>query len=63
MVARVKIWNTLVGAVLWDNTNGYSRFEFDESFLKKGLDISPLKMPLNESINGKKTYAFPSLSY
>lgn len=63
MVAKVKLWNELVGAVLWDKNTAHSRFEFDEHFLKKGWDISPLKMPVNESLTGKKTYSFPTIPY
>jgi serine/threonine-protein kinase HipA len=63
MVAKVKLWNELVGAVLWDKNMACSRFEFDENFLKKGWDISPLTMPASESLTGKKTYSFPAIPY
>ena len=36
-VARVNIWNFLVGAVAWDEDRGYATFEYDSAFLKKGL--------------------------
>lgn len=63
MVAKVNIWNRLVGAVLWDEQAGLARFEFDEAFLKLGLDLSPIRMPVAEALNGKRIYSFPSLPF
>ncbi len=57
-VAEVKIWDTLVGAVAWDASNGVATFEFDEQFKRLGWDLSPLMMPINSS---KSKYRFPSL--
>jgi serine/threonine-protein kinase HipA len=62
VVARVNIWNQLVGAVLWDETTEIASFEFDNSFIKTGLDLSPLKMPLSGLQRGSKIYSFPGLS-
>ena len=61
-VARVNIWGTMVGAVAWDDARDHATFEFDEAFLKKGLDLSPLKMPLEESRKSRMIYSFPSLN-
>jgi serine/threonine-protein kinase HipA len=61
-IARVNIWNTMVGAVAWNEAKGFASFEFDESFLKKGLDLSPLKMPIANTSNGKKIFSFPELN-
>ena len=51
-IARVNLWGTLVGAVLWNPEKGFAAFEFDKRFLDKGLDLAPLKMPLSESRRG-----------
>ena len=56
-VARVKLWDDLVGAVAWDDERGFATFEYDPSFQRKSLEISPLTMPLNPTI-----YSFPELS-
>jgi serine/threonine-protein kinase HipA len=50
-VAKVYLWDDLVGAVAWqgDALTGHGVFEFDSSFLKKGLDLSPVKMGLAEA--------------
>lgn len=61
-IARVNIWDTMVGAVAWNEAKGFASFEFDESFLKKGFDLSPLKMPIANASNGKKIFSFPELN-
>ena len=50
--ARVNLWGTLVGAVLWNPEKGFAAFEFDKRFVDQGLDLAPLKMPLSESRRG-----------
>ena len=62
MVAKVNIWGQLAGAILWDEPAQVARFEYDEQFLKAGLDLSPIKMPIAEALNGKRIYSFPALS-
>ena len=54
----VKIWNELAGAVAWDAERQLASFEFDPSFLDKGWDLSPLKMPIS---SGAQIYNFPEL--
>lgn len=60
-IAKVNIWNTMVGAVVWDEAKDYATFEFEESFLKKDIDIAPLRMPIAEAKNGKRIFFFPNL--
>jgi len=62
-IARVNIWNEMVGAVAWDEAKGFATFEFDESFLNKNLDLAPLKMPVSEAKNGKRIFSFPNLNH
>ena len=54
--AKVKIWGQDVGAVAWNDNLGYASFEFYDNFLKKGLDLSPLKMSIEEVRTGKKIF-------
>jgi len=60
-VAEVKIWGQRVGAVLWNDSAGYATFEYDPKFLDRGLDLSPVTMPLTEALTGKRIYSFPDL--
>lgn len=54
--AEVYLWGTRIGiAYLPDNTE-YVSFEYDRNFVKSGIEVSPLYMPLSERI-----YSFPSL--
>ncbi|MHA7128441.1 type II toxin-antitoxin system HipA family toxin [Algoriphagus namhaensis] len=57
-VAEVKIWGTLAGAVLWDESEQIGRFQYDPKFLTLGWDLSPIKMPISL---GSQIHAFPEL--
>lgn len=56
--AEVWIWGQLAGAVLWDESRQIGSFEFDSGFLRSGLDIAPITMPLAQ---GKRVHSFPEL--
>ena len=60
--AIVKLWGDEVGAVSWLNDRGYAVFEYDPAFLKKGLDISPLHMGLDDAKKSDGIFSFPSLN-
>ncbi|MBW8048835.1 MAG: type II toxin-antitoxin system HipA family toxin [Cytophagales bacterium] len=57
-VAEVKIWGELVGAVHWDEAEQLANFQYDKTFLTKGNDLSPIKMPIK---NGDRIYRFLEL--
>lgn len=57
--AYINIWKHRAGAIAWDDSTGVGSFEFEPSFLKNNLDISPLKMPVN--ILEGKIFSFPEL--
>lgn len=50
-VAVVKIWDHDVGAVSWDANRNVALFEYYPDFIKIGLNVSPIKMPLSGSEN------------
>ncbi len=56
--AEVWIWGQLVGAVRWDEANQLASFQFDQKFLSKNIDLSPLKMPIHQ---GNRIHRFPEL--
>lgn len=58
-LAEVKIWDTLVGALFWDNKKSYAVFEYDPSFESKAWDLSPIRMPVQSN---KKTFYFTDLA-
>lgn len=55
-VAYVRLWGRLIGAVAWNVKRGCADFEYDSAFVKQGLEVAPLMMPL-----GKNIYSFPGL--
>ena len=59
--AYIKLWGEIAGAVSWRDTD-YAVFEYDKSFLRKGLDLSPVNMPINDAIRGDGIYEFPNLN-
>ena len=54
--AKVRLWGHMLGAVAWNEIRNIAVFEYDHNFIKQGLNVSPLMMPL-----GKELYAFPEL--
>jgi len=60
-VALVKLWGQLVGAVAWQEEEGYASFEFDPSFLKQGLNLAPVTMPLSTLSQGSRIFNFPAI--
>ena len=59
-VAEVWLWGHRVGAVALEGNVGV--FEYDAHFLKLGLDIAPITMPLEEARNGHTLHSFPALN-
>ncbi len=49
--AYVKIWGQVVGAVSWQGSarEGHATFEYDPTFLRRGLDLSPVHMPIDRA--------------
>lgn len=54
--AEVYLWGTRIGIIHQDITKAYASFEYDKEFLKSGIEVSPLRMPLAGNI-----YEFPAL--
>jgi len=52
----VHLWGQLVGALSWNPDRMVASFQYDPSFLRSGLEISPLKVPL-----GAQVFEFPEL--
>ena len=63
MVARVTLYDKLVGAILWDADRNVGVFEFDAAFAIHGLNVAPLKMPIEEIRRGNRIYSFPTMNY
>lgn len=57
-VVRVSFAGLEVGAVSFDTETGRGAFEYSASFIRTGIELSPIKMPLSRRI-----YSFPELSF
>lgn len=49
-LVEVILWNELVGVLVWDKKTNTSSFEYAKSFMRKGLELSPLVNPLSPKI-------------
>lgn len=58
LVAEVKIWGKLVGAVAWDAEKSLATFEYDSKFKQLGWELAPLKMPISDN---RFPFSFPEL--
>ncbi len=58
--ASVKLWGQDVGAVTWIKERGHAVFEYEPSFLTRGLDISPIHLSLADGKAGT-IFSFPNL--
>jgi serine/threonine-protein kinase HipA len=59
-VANITLWGQPVGAVAWDNEKELAFFEYDQKFLKEGLNIAPLTMDIAQAKD--VVFSFPSLN-
>jgi serine/threonine-protein kinase HipA len=53
---EVRAWNSLVGALALDPATGFYVFEYDSSWIRRGIELSPLRMPARPGL-----YEFPQL--
>ena len=56
-VAKVNLFGMPVGTFRWDERYNVARFEYDSSFVGRGLEPSPLMMPVQEG----RVYSFAGL--
>ncbi len=57
-VIKITYQDDVVGAVSFDTQKGLGSFEYDPGFVKNGVELSPIKMPLSGRI-----YSFPELDF
>ena len=55
--ARVNMFGIPIGTFRWDSRYEIAQFEYERSFLERGLEPSPLMMPVREG----RVYSFPNL--
>jgi len=55
--AAIHLYQTLIGAVTWDDGRELGIFEYDPAFLRSGIEVSPLTLPLRAG-----RFSFPGLN-
>lgn len=50
---RIKYQDIDVGAIAFDTEKGIGSFEYERTFINRGLDLAPLKMPIKQAKPGK----------
>ena len=56
-LAEVKLWGKTIGAVLLQDGDDVTSFEYDAAFAQSGIQVAPLVMPLS-----RRVHRFPALS-
>jgi len=56
-VAKVQLWGRTIGAVAVEEGAEVASFEYDPTFIRSGIEIAPLTMPL-----ARRVYSFPALA-
>lgn len=47
LIVDVKLWGRNVGSLYWEKETGAAVFDYERKFLRSGLDISPIVMPVD----------------
>ena len=58
ITAEVRLWGTTVGTVYLPTGETFAKFEYDKNFIERGVEISPVNMPLSRNI-----YTFTALPF
>lgn len=56
--ATVRLWGTDIGYVSLAEGEQSASFEYDRDFLRSGIELSPIRMPLSQRV-----YSFPELAF
>ena len=56
--ATVLLWERKVGAVAWDQERNIGSFQYEPEFVRQGLELAPLTMPLD----ARQIYTFPAIN-
>ncbi len=60
-VVEIEVWGSTVGATVLDPASGYYAFEYDPAWVRGGIELSPLHLPLS---NGPRVFpTLPELTY
>ena len=58
-VAKVRMFGDYIGTFVWDDSYKLAKFEYDNDFIGKGIEPSPLMMPVQQG----RIYSFGNLNW
>ena len=62
-VIETRVWGKTVGAVALDARLGYYAFEYTPAFVRSGIELAPLTMPLSQARTPFVFTDLPELTY
>lgn len=51
LIVDVKLWGKSVGSLYWEKESNAALFDYERKFIRSGLDISPIVMPIGQYRN------------
>ena len=51
LIVDVKLWGESVGSIYWEKESNAALFDYERKFIRSGLDISPIIMPISQYRN------------
>jgi serine/threonine-protein kinase HipA len=57
-LAKVRLWGTDIAVISWNKTGQFADFQYTPEFIKFGIEVAPLMMPVR-----KEPYRFTALSF
>lgn len=48
LIVDVKLWGKVVGSLAWDEITGSAIFDYERAYIRNGLDIAPITMPIGK---------------
>ena len=48
LIVDVKLWGESVGSLYWEKESNAALFDYERKFIRSGLDISPIIMPIDQ---------------
>ena len=51
LIVDVKLWGESVGSLYWEKESNAALFDYERKFIRSGLDISPIIMPIAQYRN------------
>lgn len=49
-VAKIDLWGSEIGTIVYDDRDESIKFSYNKEFIESGIELSPIKMPLNNSV-------------